>query len=662
MPVLTADMIVDAAYPEQIQLSPDGTELAYTLVPQSTKEAYPVSAIWRASTAGGSSSAHQLTSGDARDHTPKWSPDGSKIAFLSDRATRGTPQLFLIQRDGGEARSLTSGNNTQGVKDFAWSPGGSQIAFISADEQSAEDEECAKNRDDAEVFGEHWRYDRLHLLDLATGNVTTLVRGARHITSFAWSPDGKELAYVACQSPEYEARVRESILERVDLEAFEPSMVCLIPSRPSSPTWSPDGQYLLLIGGAERFEQTSFVVYRVPRGGGKPERIAPGIQQCVRDLLWPGAASRAIVLLWEGLKSNLCWLDAVTGQLAPLLASTTDGLAGLAHVSVCCPPGGQETVVALARSSEGRPWQVWAGRCGDEGHQVDLKQVTAHNRELEHAGIPWGRQEPFIWTAADGWELDGVLVLPPNTRQADRLLPLVVVPHGGPYDRSDLRFQLGAMGSGWAQWLAADGYAVLLPNYRGGSGHGERFAAAVRGDVGGAEYADCLSAVDAAIERGIADPERVGIGGCSQGGNITAWTVTQTSRFKAAVMGVGITDWGMLCMTSNMPQFQRELAGSAPWDGVEARQHILRSPISYVGNVQTPLLILHGQNDPIVPVDQAAAFHRALRSRQVPCELVTYPREGHAFAERAHQIDALLRVRAWFNRWLKEPNNDGKGP
>lgn len=650
MPELTAEMIVDLAYPQQIQLSPDGNSIVYTLFPQSNKDEYPVNAIWLATTAG-TSSAHQFTSGDAQDHTPKWSPDGNQIAFLSDRTTRGIPQLYLIQRDGGEARSLISVKNKQGVKDFAWSPNGSQIAFISADEPSAEDELREKNRDDAEVYGEHWQYDRLRLLDLPTGKVTVLVSGERHVTCFAWSPDGTELAYVACQNPTYEARFQACTIERVGLNAGEPSKVCLIHSRPSSPVWSSDGQYLLFLAGSEHFEQSSFVVYRVPREGGKPERIAPGIEQCVHDLLWPPMASRAIVLLREGLKSSLCWLDVVTGQLAPLAPSaSTDCLVGLAHVSVCCLAG-QETVVAFARSSEGRPWQVWAGRCGDGGKVVDLYQITAHNSEL--AGMTWGRQEPFTWTTSDGWALDGVLVLPPNT-QTNRPLPLVVVPHGGPYDRSDLSFHLGAMGSGWAQWLALDGYAVLLPNYRGGNGHGERFAAAIRGDVGGAEYADVISAVDAAITRGIAGPERVGIGGWSQGGFLTAWAVTQTMRFKSAVMGVGISDWGMLSMTSNMSDFQRELSGSAPWDGAEARQHILCSPISYVGNVQTPLLLLHGQNDPIVPVAQATAFHHVLRRRQVPCELVTYPREPHTLGERAHQIDVLQRVRAWFNRWLKE--------
>jgi len=223
--------------------------------------------------------------------------------------------------------------------------------------------------------------------------------------------------------------------------------------------------------------------------------------------------------------------------------------------------------------------------------------------------------------------------------------------HGGPYGRWGHEFYFHALD--WVQWLALAGYVVLMPNPRGGSGHGERFANAVRGDAGGADYADVMSALDAAIERGIADPDRLGIGGWSQGGFMTAWAVTQTKRFKAAIMGAGISDWGMMVMTSRMPDFQRVLGGSAPWEGAGPHPHARYSPISFVREVKTPVLILHGQEDPQVPVSQAIGFHRALREQRVPTELVVYPREPHSISERAHQLDVLKRVRGWYDRWLR---------
>jgi dipeptidyl aminopeptidase/acylaminoacyl peptidase len=192
-----------------------------------------------------------------------------------------------------------------------------------------------------------------------------------------------------------------------------------------------------------------------------------------------------------------------------------------------------------------------------------------------------------------------------------------------------------------------------MPNYRGGAGRGHSFAKAARGNVGLGDFPDIMSAVDAAVERGIADPDRLGIGGWSQGGFMTAWAVTQTNRFKAGVMGAGVSDWGMLTLTSDVPTFESVLGGSRPWDGAGPHRHAEISPISYAARAETPLLMLHGKNDERVPVSQAIGFERALRERGVPVELVIYPREPHGVRERAHQRDILRRVLAWYDRWLR---------
>src|SRR5436309_11270873 len=227
---------------------------------------------------------------------------------------------------------------------------------------------------------------------------------------------------------------------------------------------------------------------------------------------------------------------------------------------------------------------------------------------------------------------------------------MLVLVHGGPYGRWGDEFHLHPLDCG--QWLALAGYVVLMPNPRGGLGQGEQFAAAARGEVGQADYQDVIAAVDAAIARGIADAERLGIGGWSQGGFMSAWAVTQSDRFKAAVMGAGVSDWGMMVMTSDVPDFERELGGSAPWEGPVVHQYMKLSPITFAHHVKTPVLILHGEKDARVPLSQAIGFHRALREHHVPNEMVIYPREPHSIAERAHQIDLLKRVRTWYDRWL----------
>jgi dipeptidyl aminopeptidase/acylaminoacyl peptidase len=200
--------------------------------------------------------------------------------------------------------------------------------------------------------------------------------------------------------------------------------------------------------------------------------------------------------------------------------------------------------------------------------------------------------------------------------------------------------------------LATGGYAALMPNYRGGMGHGHAFAASVRGDMGGAEWRDVLAAVDAAVERGIADPARLGIGGWSQGGFLTAWAVTQTDRFRAGVVGAGVTDWSMLSLTGDVPSFEAALAGGSPWEEASRRHADARSPLVHAAVISTPLLILQGQQDKRVPPNQGTGLHRALRGRDVPVELVTYPGEPHTVRERRHQADILRRVRAWYDRWL----------
>jgi dipeptidyl aminopeptidase/acylaminoacyl peptidase len=207
----------------------------------------------------------------------------------------------------------------------------------------------------------------------------------------------------------------------------------------------------------------------------------------------------------------------------------------------------------------------------------------------------------------------------------------------------------------WGQWLAATGFAVFCPNPRGSQGHGHAFAAMVHHAVGQDEWTDILAGLDALVADGVADPARLGIAGWSHGGFMAAWAVTQTGRFRAAVMGAGIADWAMQVGAGELGRAEADLGGSFGWEGPGPHLHDQLSPISYAAKVTTPVLILHGENDTNIPVGQAIYFHRALTQFGIEHELVTYPRENHSFTERAHQIDVLERTRAWFTRWLGDP-------
>ena len=642
MTELTAELIADLKVPRGPQLSPDGRWVAYTLTPLSKAEEYDTSALWLVAT-DGSAAPLQFTAGTAHDHSPQWSPDGLHVAFLSDRAKRGTDQLYLISASGGEARPLTSTEHESAVQAFSWSPDGNTIAFSSSDEPTDDDKRREKERDDARVYGERVPYARLRLVSVAEGEVTTLVAGERHVAAFAWKPRGDALAFIERPTPDLEDDGRNDVIRTVT-PAGEVQTLCALPEGGgvADLVWSGDGQTLLLLKPVGRNRQASYAVYTLPAGGGDPVYLALGEDSCAGSLAQPLGSARAVAEVGRGLQTELHWLGPSSGVLEPLYVPDPKANTDLAGWSVQVAEN--RTVVAAVQSSEHEPWEVVIGQTHGSD-PLAFRQLTHHQNMT---GLSFGLKTPFYWTAADGLELDGWLVRPPAA--TDKPLPTVVLVHGGPYGRWGGGLNLSW--ADWSQWLVAAGYAVLLPNPRGGYGHGEAFAGAVRGAVGQADFGDVMSMVDAAVARGVADPERLGIGGWSQGGYMSAWAVTQTDRFKAAIMGAGVSDWGAMVTTSDVPNFERELGGSVPWDGAGPHPHAALSPISFAKQVKTPVLILHGENDARVPLNQAVGFHRALREQQVTTELVIYPREPHGIGERAHQLDLLRRVRAWYTRWL----------
>ncbi len=640
------DLIVSLAYPTYLQISPDSARVAYFADPYGQVAEHPQASIWIAPL-DGSAPAFQLTRGEWRDESPRWSPDGVTLAFLSDRAERGIKALYRIRVDGGEATLLLK-RKKKGIESFDWSPDGTRIAFTAPDEPTEEDERRDKERDDANVYGEQWPYARLHLLDIASGEVKTLSTGDVHVVELRWSPDGATIAYLAAATPELEEREHLRLFV-ISSDGIQPREICRPSGRSSGLVWARDSQTLLYLGTHEADPQSSYTIFAVgvsidsDQANGaptaaEPRVVGPAVNEpfCVVGLRAAVGAPRMVVALADGLTTRLEWLDSRTGVREPLY-SFPDGDIGPFAVSI----RDGAPVMAAVQSTGVAPPELHVGRL------ASLQRVSNHHAPM--AQFTFGTQEPFFWTAPDGLALDGILIRPPGASAGP--LPTVVLVHGGPYGRWSNGFHLSPWD--WAQYLAVYGYAVLLPNCRGGMGHGHAFAASVRGDVGGADFRDIMAAVDAVIAGGVADPERLGIGGWSQGGFMTAWAVTQTHRFKAGVMGAGVSHWGMMVLTSDLPTFEASLGGSRPWDGPGPHRGDQLSPISFAKNVTTPLLILHGQNEARIRVSQAIGFERALRAQGTPVQLVVYPREPHGIRERQHQRDLLQRVLAWFDRWLR---------
>jgi dipeptidyl aminopeptidase/acylaminoacyl peptidase len=625
------DAIVTATYPDKPSISPDGRWVAWANTPLGRDGDHAVGDIWVAPM-DGSRQGRRFTSGEWQDSSPAWSPDNDSIAFLSDRAERGTTGLYLISLDGGEAQELVKRKSA--IQAFAWSPDGTSIAFTSADEPTEDDERRKSERDDPEVYGENWPYARLRILDIDSGEIRTIPTGDRHIYELAWSPDGERLALLTSPTPELETRWRSQFeiadpaKESIEVVLGETGMM------PENLKWTRDGRRLCFSGTHEA-GISGGTHYRVESTGGQPVKIGPSESEsvCSNGAINVRGDDRLVLYVADGLRSRLEWVDPETGKREALYAPDHGGFSP--SFDVHATASGRPRIAVITSSGD-QPPALHVGTPGDltlvSDHHADLSQYT------------YGNHEPFHWTAPDGLEIDGVLIRPVDAGEGP--YPLLVHIHGGPYGRDTLGWSLRA--GHWAHWMAMHGYAVLLPNYRGGMGRGNAFAKWADGGVGDMEFADIMSGVDAAIERGIADPDRLGIGGWSQGGFLTAWAVTQTNRFKAGVMGAGVSDWGMMVMTSDVPTGESMLGGGKPWDGPGPHRFMQHSPISHARNVETPLLILHGKNDERVPVSQAIGFHRAIQENDVETELVIYPREPHGIRERHHQRDMLRRVRDWF--------------
>lgn len=631
MKALTAELVVDGRAPQTPALAPNGRTMCYVLAPTSQVGDHLDTELWLVDV-GGSGSARRVTADTATESQPRWSTDAGTLFFLSDRAERGVPQLYRLTLADGAVTGLTGWR--AGITDHLPLADGTQVALLAQDEPTEEDERRVRDRDDAVVVGVGEPRTRLRLLDLDTGRVSTPnVCGDRHVVELRQRPDGGPLAVLTQASADNDHGPRTARLHLFDYRTGIAEDLGPVAADARSLAWWPaeDGWHLGYLALTPPGLQAGSAVFDLALGTRVVRNRTAGLSMCPTELCQTDAA--ALVVFADGLNATLARLDP--NELTPL-SQHRGRLDGLTATRT-----GAE--VAALTGSRYQLTNVYFGSPAGP-----LRKVTDTRPEL--AGIPLGTQQPLTYHAADGLALDGLLVLPAGKTTADGPFPLVTIVHGGPYDRHADRCQLFWFPSG--QWLATAGYAVFLPNPRGGQGHGHEFAARVAGRVGREEWTDILTGIDLLIDQGVADPDRLGIAGTSHGGFMSAWAVGQTDRFRAALVGAGVTDWGMLAATGENGQFEAALGGSTGWSGIGPHPHDAVSPISFASRIRTPVLIMHGAEDTNVPLGQAVYLHRALRHFGVEHEFVIYPREGHAIRERAHQLDVLHRTRAWFDHWL----------
>ncbi|RZQ64447.1 alpha/beta hydrolase family protein [Amycolatopsis suaedae] len=588
--MLTAEMVVDGLVPSSPVVSPDGRRVAYVACAAGKDDQ-----LWVAT---GEGAPRRLDVPVARVTAPRWAADSESIFFLADE------RLYRVGREPADWGS--------GIQTYCLLADPDLVAVAVADEPA--DPLVRGNPPPA----------RLRVLDLRTGEVRLLAEfGERHVAEVVQRPGGGPLAVLTWASAELGPGRVEPALHLVDPETGAVTDLGATPAEAGTPVWS--GGEVMYPARTPPGLQSGPAVF-----DGTHRNLTEGMTACPVELVQVDDGAPLVVVA-DGLDTAVCRLDhgrpvevfRTTGRLTQLSAN-----------------GG---VLAAIVSTADQPSDVHVGPIGGPLHRRS-------DTRPELRDVTWGVQERLAYRAADGLALDGLLVLPPGRTHADGPFPLVTLVHGGPDDRYADEFMLHW--AHWGQWLAHAGYAAFLPNPRGGFGHGHEFAASVAGAVGQEEWTDILTGIDLLVAEGVADPERLGIGGWSHGGFMAAWAVGQTGRFAAAVMGAGISDWGLQVAAGELDAFDAELAGSTGWEGPGPHPHDRRSPISYASAVRTPVLILHGAEDTNVPLAQSEYFHRALRHHGVEHEFVVYPGEGHSIRQRAHQLDVLTRTRAWFTRHL----------
>ena len=619
---LTPEQTLDRRGIGGLEFSPDGSRLVFT-VTEPVKGTARAQALWLLDVASGQ--LRQLTFSGKSDNSPRWSPDGSAIVFLSDRD--GPAQLYRLSMRGGEAEKLT--DRKDAVSAFRWSPDGTRIALLMAEPKPDAQQTRERDKDDSRVVDKDNRRARIWTLDLAGRSLAQVTAGGWQIGQIEWLPKGDRLIASANATP-----LSDQWNERIyaiDLKDGRFSEIAAPRGPLGAFTLSPDGA-TLAYQGARVDGPDAHDLFLQPIAGGAARNLTT--QTIDRPIAQP-----------RWVDNQTLMTHVSRGFTSTIATVARDGKATMVY-------GLDVNPSAFARSSTGT--LAYVGETATKAAELWVKTPHAPARAVttvnaKWASIPVVAPEFVKYKSADGVEIEAALLQPPVTNlqppaTSHQPLPFVVLVHGGPTSRWADTFEP------WGQLLAARGYAVLYPNIRGSVGYGQTFIEMNRADWGGGDFKDVMAGVDWAIARGIADPSRLGIGGWSYGGYMAAWAVTQTIRFKASVSGAPVIDMASEFGTEGGSAYDEWFYGT-PYEKLDG--FIRSSPMTFVKNVKTPTLLLQGEDDTTDPIGQSQQFYRGLKRYGVDADFVLYPREPHGLREEKHLVDRLNRILAWYDKYLK---------
>ncbi len=629
------------------QRSPDGKWVAYTVGTTDLEKDKRDTDLWMVGWDGGEEI--RLTSSPDGESAPRWSPDGRYLAFLASRGTEEEKklgaQVWLLDRRGGEALRLTEIKG--GVGGYAWSPDGKRLVLVVAEPDPADEPEKMegwkrKAKPPVLVDRYHFKQDRtgyldrrgthLWLFDVATRKAEPLTSGPYTDGSPAWSPDGTKIAFSSNRNPDpdRDPDTRIFVVEAKAGAEVRPLTSATTPDA-GRPAWSPDGQRIAYVFGDEpkysAYSQGRLAV--VPAAGGPPAIVAASLDRPVSGpLLWSSDATSLVITLEDDREEHVARVPLGGGPVERL----TTGRRTVSNISL-----GPDGAITLLAGSAAEPAEVHAFENGR------LRRLTRQNDAL-FAGLELGLTEPITSKSKDGTVVNGLLVKPASYAPG-KLYPLLLRIHGGPNGQDSWSFSFER------EFFAANGYVVLVVNYRGSSGRGSAFQKAIFADWGRKEVMDLLGAVDQAVAMKVADPARLGIGGWSYGGILTDYTIATDNRFKAAISGAGSAlQLSMYGSDQYIRQYELEIG--LPWKAKDAWVRI-SYPFFQADRIKTPTLFLCGEKDFNVPIIGSEQMYQALKSLGVETQLVIYPGQFHGITMPSYMKDRYERYLAWYDKFLK---------
>jgi dipeptidyl aminopeptidase/acylaminoacyl peptidase len=642
---MTVDDVFDVVQVSAPRMSPDGRRVLYTKSELGKwKDNKRVSTIWIVDADG--TNTRQFLGSD-KDRNPAWSPDGKRVAFLSTRDQPAAPregetaadnaaQIFVIPIDGGEAVKLTDHKGT--IRSFEWSKDGASIVFV-AEHADSDAEKAAKKAGDDAIYAdedangqERGQFVELWRVTLADKHEQAITHDNHLlIESFRVSPDGSKVAVIYRHE---NVRNHQNSAEVGVVNATSGELTTLTHNNAPEQNvqWSPAGTMLSYLAPSDTgWDLAEEKLWVIPSEGGTPRKLTGSFNGGIGQYAWSPDGQSIVFGAHVRARAGTYRVGLTNGSPSPLTpigdwsgrteSFSADGQRGAAIISSPASPGDVNVV------------DLTTGK---------LTPITHANPQMSNFALSQFRA--ISWKSRDGLDIEGMLWLPADYKPGTKL-PLDLAVHGGPAGSWDVSFR------GIDHVYTGLGWAVLEPNVRGSSSYGDALLRGNMHDIGGGDYQDLMTGVDKLIADGIADPDHLAITGWSYGGILGGWTLTQTTRFKAASLGAMVADWSSEYAMGFNHDVRLWYIGGTPWESPDAYRK--QSSYSHIATVTTPTLLLHGERDTTDTIGQSMMYYQGLKDRGVPTRFIRFPREPHGFREPHHQRIRDMEQVAWLMKYAR---------